>query len=74
MLANIADPLLYMLALGYGLGYWFGDEISSILASIRHLKHIITWVIFVGITALVIQQVLKYRTAKRETKRANVKA
>lgn len=59
------------IAIGYGLGHYLGDEISSILKSMKHLKTGFTVVIAVITAVVVIRSYLKYRTAiKKKQARA----
>jgi membrane protein DedA with SNARE-associated domain len=60
--ALISVPI--WIAIGYGLGYYLGDEISSILRSMKHLKTGFTIGIFVIVGVVIVRSYLKYQRAR----------
>jgi len=62
--AAISVPL--WVAIGYGMGYYLGDEISQILRSVKHLKYAITSVILVIAILVIVRSIIKYERAKTE--------
>jgi len=64
--ATISVPI--WIAIGYGFGYYLGDEIARILESMKHLKTGITLGIFTIASIFVIRYYLKYQKAQREGK------
>jgi membrane protein DedA with SNARE-associated domain len=62
--AAISVPL--WVGIGYGLGYYLGDEISTILRNVRHLKTGFTVVIFLITTVIVLRSFLQYRKAQAQ--------
>lgn len=55
--------------IGYALGHYLGDQISEILASVKHLKNGLTLVITFIVVVVVVQQFLKYKRATATRKR-----
>jgi membrane protein DedA with SNARE-associated domain len=53
------------IGIGYGLGYYLGDQISQILRSVRHLKAGFTVIVFAIVAIVVIRSFLKYNKAKK---------
>lgn len=71
--ALLSVPL--WIGIGYGLGHMFGDEISAILHSVKHVKNIVTVVILTIVGAILVRMVIKWQQAKRaEQKRAAARA
>jgi membrane protein DedA with SNARE-associated domain len=60
------------IGVGYGLGYYLGDEISQILRSMRHLKAGFTIFVFGIIAIVVIRSFMKYNKAKKSDQRARI--
>ncbi|MBI4406118.1 MAG: DedA family protein [Deltaproteobacteria bacterium] len=53
------------IAAGYGLGHMWGDQITQILRSLKHLKAGFTIVVFSLVTIVVVRAVVKYLRAKK---------
>jgi len=53
------------IGIGYFLGYKLGDEISSILQSMRHMKHWVTIGIATIVAVILVRSLLKYFRAKK---------
>jgi membrane protein DedA with SNARE-associated domain len=72
--ALISVPI--WIAIGYGMGHLFGDEISRILQSLKHLKAGFTVVIFAIIAIVVLRTWFQYRRAQQQKKtvRATLRA
>lgn len=64
--AFLSVPL--WIALGYYLGYFFGDEITQILKSLKEVKTVISIIIFSGVAIVVLRYFLKFRKAKAAQK------
>lgn len=52
------------IAIGYGLGYYLGDEISSVLKSVKELKTAFTIGILVVIAIVLVRAYLKFHRAR----------
>lgn len=61
--ALISVPI--WIGIGYFLGYKLGDEITSILHSVKHLKNWFTIAMLTIISIIVIRMVLKFKKAKK---------
>jgi len=61
--ALLSVPL--WITLGYGLGYWWGDQISEILKRVHHLKQGFRLLILTIVVGVLVQAYLRYRRAKR---------
>jgi membrane protein DedA with SNARE-associated domain len=60
--AAISVPL--WVGIGYGLGYYLGDEISQILKSMKDLKIAFTIFVFTVFAIVVVRGFIKYQRAK----------
>jgi membrane protein DedA with SNARE-associated domain len=63
-MAALASIPLWIL-LGNRLGYYFGDEISDLLSSLKDIKHVLTVAIFMVVLAVLFRFFMKYREAKK---------
>lgn len=52
--------------IGYGLGYYLGDEISEILQKTSNFKYVINAIVFVIVFGVVARFIHKYRKAKAQ--------
>lgn len=53
-------------ALGYGLGHYFGDEISQILKSMKEVKLVVSGIALTAVAIFVIRTVIKVRKGRSE--------
>lgn len=53
------------IAIGYGLGYYLGDQISSILSSMKNLKTAFTVIILFIVAIVVVRNILNFRKAQK---------
>ncbi len=60
------------LVLGYGLGHFFGDEIGSILKSLKNFKHVITGITILLVAIFAIRIIIRYRKAKPRKNEADL--
>lgn len=63
MAAALSVPL--WIAIGYGLGYYLGDEINRILKGMKNVKTGITALVFTALAVFVIRTAVRYHRAKR---------
>ena len=54
------------IGLGYGLGHFFGDEISQILKSMKEVKIAFTVFVFSIVLVVVTRSFMKYKRAKKD--------
>lgn len=53
------------IVIGYGLGHYFGDEITRLLVSLKQVKNIVTGVVVVAVLVVLTRMFLKFRKSKR---------
>jgi membrane protein DedA with SNARE-associated domain len=53
------------IAIGYGLGYYLGDQISTILSSMKNLKTAFTVIVLTIVAIVVVRNILNFRKAKK---------
>ncbi len=63
MLAALISVPVWI-AVGYGLGYYFGDEIGELLKHLKSVKSGMTWLTLAVVIVVLVKLALKYRQAR----------
>ncbi len=62
------------IVLGYGLGHFFGDEITDILKSLKEVKTVFTIVVAVIVVIVLVRMLFKYKQTQKKTLARKAKA